>query len=307
MENKDKNIKIDKENAGVRLDVYLNKLNPDFTRSHFKNEIDLGNVLVNKKQVKAGYVLKENDVVYVKYVEPKTLDLTPEDIKLDIVYEDDDLLVLNKPQGMVVHPAVGNYNGTLVNALLYNVKNLSGINGVIRPGIVHRLDKDTSGLMVVAKNDKSHVELSRQIQTKECKRCYLALHDGTPKEDNGVIQNYLTRDNKNRLKYMVSQNNEGKFSESHYKVIAKYNGYSLIEWELKTGRTHQIRIHSAYINHPIVGDKLYNNNPCKFKIDGQLLHSYKLEFTHPTTKKLMKFEIELPVYFKKVIKILENK
>ena len=301
MENKDKNLVVTNEYAGLRLDVFLTKMNPELTRSHFKGEIENGNVLVNNKNVKSGFVLKENDNVFIKYSPPKTMDLTPENIKLDIVYEDDDLLVINKPQGMVVHPAVGNYNGTLVNALLYNVKNLSGINGVIRPGIVHRLDKDTSGLMVVAKNDKAHVELSRQIQTKECKRFYLALHDGTPKEMTGVISNYLTRDNKNRLKYMVSTNNEGKYSESHYKVLTKYVGYSLIEWELKTGRTHQIRVHSAYINHPIVGDKLYNSNPCKFKLSGQLLHSYKLEFTHPTTKQLMKFEIDLPIYFKNVL------
>ena len=297
----DKNIVITAENVGVRLDVFLYELDSSFTRSHYKNEIDIGNVLVNSKKVKAGYNLKLNDEVFIKEYIPVEMDLSPENIDIDIVYEDDDLVVINKAQGMVVHPAVGNYSGTLVNALLYKVKDLSGINGVIRPGIVHRLDKDTSGLMVVAKNDNAHVILSKQIQTKECKRCYLALHDGTPKEETGVITNYLTRDNKNRLKYMVSSDNSGKYSESHYKVLNKYSGYSLVEWELKTGRTHQIRVHSAYIKHPIVGDALYNNNACKFKLNGQLLHSYKLEFTHPKTNKLMKFEIELPDYFKKVI------
>lgn len=297
----DRNIVITEENKGERLDIFLYNIDPDFTRSHYKNEIELGNVLVNDKKVKAGYTLKINDNVFIKEYIPAEMDLTPEDIPLDIVYEDDDLLVINKAQGMVVHPAVGNYSGTLVNALLYHVSNLSGVNGVIRPGIVHRLDKDTSGLMVVAKNDQAHVELSRQIQTKECKRCYLALHDGTPKELEGVIINNLTRDNKNRLKYMVSNSDEGKYSESHYRVLNKYSGYSLIEWELKTGRTHQIRVHSAYIRHPIVGDELYNSNPCKFKLNGQLLHSYKLEFTHPKTKKIMSFEIELPEYFKKIV------
>ena len=301
----DKNIVITAENVGVRLDVFLYELDSSFTRSHYKNEIDIGNVLVNSKKVKAGYNLKLNDEVFIKEYIPVEMDLSPENIDIDIVYEDDDLVVINKAQGMVVHPAVGNYSGTLVNALLYKVKDLSGINGVIRPGIVHRIDKDTSGLMVVAKNDNAHVILSKQIQTKECKRCYLALHDGTPKEETGVITNYLTRDNKNRLKYMVSSDNSGKYSESHYKVINKYNGYSLVEWELKTGRTHQIRVHSAYIKHPIVGDTLYNNNPCKFKLNGQLLHSYKLEFTHPKTNKLMKFEIDLPDYFKKIIDSLK--
>lgn len=297
----DRSIVITENEKGERLDIFLYNLDTSFTRSHYKNEIELGNVLVNDKKVKAGYTLKINDVVFIKEYEPKEMDLSPEDIDIDIVYEDDDLLVINKAQGMVVHPAVGNYSGTLVNALLHHVSNLSGINGVIRPGIVHRLDKDTSGLMVVAKNDHAHVELSRQIQSKECKRCYLALHDGTPKEMEGVISNYLTRDNKNRLKYMVSTTNEGKYSESHYRVISKYNSYSLVEWELKTGRTHQIRVHSAYIRHPIVGDELYNSNPCKFKLNGQLLHSYKLEFTHPTTQKTMKFEIGLPEYFQKIV------
>lgn len=297
----DRNIIITDENKGTRLDIFLYNLDTSFTRSHYKNEIELGNVLVNDKKVKAGYTLRTNDNVFIKEYTPIEMNLDAEDIDIDIVYEDDDLLVINKAQGMVVHPAVGNYSGTLVNALLHHVENLSGINGIIRPGIVHRLDKDTSGLMVVAKNDHAHVELSRQIQTKECKRCYLALHDGTPKDMEGVITNYLTRDTKNRLKYMVSNTDEGKYSESHYRVINKYNGYSLVEWELKTGRTHQIRVHSAYIRHPIVGDELYNSNPCKFKINGQLLHSYKLEFTHPTTKKVMKFEINLPEYFQNIV------
>ena len=306
MENKDKVVIVTNEYAGQRLDVFVYGLNPEFTRSHYKNQIEDGLILVNDKKVKAGYTLKLNDQVFIKYAPLKEMDLTPEDIKLDIIYEDEDLLVINKPQGLVVHPAVGNYSGTLVNALLYNVKNLSGINGVIRPGIVHRLDKDTSGLMVVAKNDFAHVNLSKQIQTKECKRHYIALHDGTPKEMEGVITNYLTRDAKNRLKYMVSKVDEGKFSESHYKVITKFNGYSLIEWELKTGRTHQIRVHSAHIKHPIVGDALYNSNPCKFKLNGQLLHSYKLQFTHPKTNKLLSFEIELPKYFNDVLNTLKD-
>lgn len=306
MENKDKVVVVTNEYVGQRLDVFVYGLNPEFTRSHYKNQIEDGLILVNDKKVKAGYTLKLNDQVFIKYAPPKEMDLTPEDIKLDIVYEDEDLLVINKPQGLVVHPAVGNYSGTLVNALLYNVKNLSGINGVIRPGIVHRLDKDTSGLMVVAKNDFAHVNLSKQIQTKECKRHYIALHDGTPKETEGVITNYLTRDTKNRLKYMVSKVDEGKFSESHYKVINKFNGYSLIEWELKTGRTHQIRVHSAHIKHPIVGDTLYNSNPCKFKLNGQLLHSYKLQFIHPKTNKLLSFEIGLPKYFNDVLNSLKD-
>lgn len=300
----DEKIIITEDTEQKRLDILLFEHNSNYTRSHYKNMIEEGNVLVNGKIVKAGYNTKKNDEVLIKNIEPKKMNLDAENIPLEIVYEDEDLAVINKPQGMVVHPAVGNYSGTLVNALLYNIKNLSGINGVVRPGIVHRLDKDTSGLIIVAKNDFAHVNLSRQIQNKTCKRYYMALMEG--RVEDGVVINYLTRDTKNRLKYMVSENNIGKLSESHYKCIEQLNGYSLVEWELKTGRTHQIRIHSAYIHHPIVGDKLYNSHVCKFNINGQLLHSYKIQFTQPRTNELLKFEVDLPDYFKKVLQHLKK-
>ena len=292
------------EDKNVRLDIFLQNLNPEKSRSHIKHWIENGDVKVNDKVVKAGYSLKENDVVTLGHIEEKVLSVKPQNIDIDIVYEDKDLAVINKPQGMVVHPAINNYDGTLVNALMYKLDSLSSINGVIRPGIVHRLDKDTSGLLVVAKNDNAHISLSNQIASKECRRIYWALVDGIVKSD-GEIKTCIGRDPKNRLKMAVL--NEGKIAETKYKVLEILGNYTLVEYELKTGRTHQIRVHSAYMHHPIVGDKLYNNNKCKFNLNGQLLHAKKLILTHPTTREVMKFESELPEYFKKVLLSLNSK
>ncbi len=297
---------IDSEHNKKRLDSFLFEANSSYTRSHYKNLIDTDKVTVNGSVVKAGYKLKIGDVVEIKDFAPIPLQAEAENIDLNIVYEDDDLVVINKPKGMVVHPACGNWNGTLVNALLYNIKNLSGINGVIRPGIVHRLDKDTSGLLVVAKNDFAHVELSKQIATKQCKRIYLALLNGNLKEDCGVVCNYLTRDPKNRLRYMVSLTNQGKYAETHYTVLERFKDYCLVKFELKTGRTHQIRVHSKHLNHPIVGDELYGSAKSKFKIDGQLLHAHILEFDHPTTKEHMSFSAPVSADFERVLKFLKE-
>lgn len=296
--------KITKDNVGRRLDMFLQNEFQDKTRSHIKHWIENADVLVNGKTVKAGYSLRENDIINLGEIEEKVLSAKPQDIPIDIVYEDEDLAVINKPQGMVVHPAINNYDGTLVNALMYKLDSLSSINGVIRPGIVHRLDKDTSGLLVIAKNDNSHVSLSNQIATKECKRIYWALVDGVVKSD-GEIKTLIGRDKKNRLKMAVT--NDGKVAETKYRVLEVLGNYTLVEFELKTGRTHQIRVHSAYLHHPIVGDKLYNNNKCKFNLNGQLLHAKKLILTHPRTNKLMTFECELPDYFKKVLINLNSK
>lgn len=296
--------KITKDNVGRRLDIFLQNEFQDKTRSHIKHWIDNADVLVNGKTVKAGYSLRENDIINLGEIEEKVLSAKPQDIPIDIVYEDEDLAVINKPQGMVVHPAINNYDGTLVNALMYKLDSLSSINGVIRPGIVHRLDKDTSGLLVIAKNDNAHVSLSNQIATKECKRIYWALVDGVVKSD-GEIKTLIGRDKKNRLKMAVT--NDGKVAETMYRVLEVLGNYTLVEFELKTGRTHQIRVHSAYLHHPIVGDKLYNNNKCKFNLNGQLLHAKKLILTHPRTNKLMTFECELPDYFKKVLINLNSK
>lgn len=290
--------KILSENKGVRLDMFLLSMNSEHTRSHIKNWITNGDALVNGKEVKAGYILKENDIVTLKEIEEKVLSAVPQDIPIDIVYEDDDLAIINKPQGMVVHPAISNYDGTLVNALMFKLKSLSSINGVIRPGIVHRLDKDTSGLLVVAKNDNAHVNLSNQIANKTCKRIYYALVDGVVKSDGEIITN-IGRDPKNRLKMAVVD--EGKVADTKYRVLKDLGKYTLLEFELKTGRTHQIRVHSAYMHHAIVGDKLYNPNKCKFNLNGQLLHAKKLILKHPRDSRLMTFECDLPDYFQKVL------
>ena len=291
--------KISAEQAKTRLDAFLFSADSSFTRSHYKNLIDEGHVLVNGKQVKAGYALKAGDEVLVEMLPPKPLETKAENIPLNIVFEDADLAVINKPKGMVVHPANGNWEGTLVNALLYNIKDLSGINGVVRPGIVHRLDKDTSGLLVVAKNDFAHVELSKQIADKTCKRIYLALLNGNLPNDTGVIKNNLGRDSKNRLRFAVVETG-GKYAETHYTVLKRFKDYCLVQFELKTGRTHQIRVHAKHLNHPIVGDDLYGGKS-KFKTDGQMLHAHTLCFVHPRTNKLMQFTAELPEYFQKIL------
>ena len=297
---------INNEDIGVRLDKFLQTQYPEKTRSHIKHWIEDGVVLVNGKVVKAGYMLKVNDDIEMGEVVEKVLSNEPQDIPIEIVYEDSDLAVINKPQGMVVHPAVKNYDGTLVNALMYKLDSLSSINGVIRPGIVHRLDKDTSGLLVVAKNDNAHVSLSEQISSKGCRRIYWALVDGIVKED-GEIITQIGRDPRNRLKMAVVEDDKGKLAHTKYRVLETFdNKYSLMEFELKTGRTHQIRVHSTYLHHPIVGDKLYNSNKCKFNLQGQLLHAKKLILTHPVTNKVMEFESELPEYFENVLKTLRK-
>ena len=295
---------VDDLSSAVRLDVFLSDALDDWTRSQIKLQIERGGVIVNGKVItKAGTLIKNKDRVEINFlISPDIMNVEPENIPLDIVFEDEYIAVINKPQGMVVHPATSNYDGTLVNALLFKVKNLSSIDGVIRPGIVHRLDKDTSGLLVVAKNDKSHINLSSQISSKECRRIYWALVEGCVKENGEIITNF-GRDTKNRLKMAVLK--EGKIAHTIYRVIQNYKGYTLMEFELKTGRTHQIRVHSLYFGHPIVGDKLYNTNKCKFKLEGQLLHAKKIIFKHPVTNQNMDFDSELPNYFEKVLKSLE--
>lgn len=286
---------------GERLDVYLTNNIENITRSKVKNLIDKNLILVNDKPVKkAGQLLNINDKIKVNIEEEVKLNANPENIPLDIVFENENLLVINKPQGMCVHPAVGNYSGTLVNALTYNVKNLSDINGEYRPGIVHRLDKDTSGLILVAKNDFSHESLAKQIASKVCKRYYLALLEGNLKQDSGTVETFLTRSEKDRKKYEVSVS-KGKFAITNYKVLQRFNGYCLVEFELKTGRTHQIRVHAKYLGHPVVGDKVYGFNKNYSGVNGQLLHAYKISFLEPSTNKELCFEIDLPKYFKDFI------
>lgn len=281
--------KITKDNVGQRLDIFLQSENKDKTRSHIKHWIERGDALVNGDKVKAGYSLKSGDIVSLGEIEEKVLSAKPQDIPIDIVYEDDDLAIINKPQGMVVHPAINNFDGTLVNALMYKLDSLSSINGIIRPGIVHRLDKDTSGLLVVAKNDNSHVNLSRQIANKECRRIYWALLEGVVKSD-GDIKTFMGRDPKNRLKMAVLDS--GKEAETKYKVLEVLGNYTLVEFELKTGRTHQIRVHVASLGAPILGDTLYGKESELIK--RQALHAYFLAFPSPINGETVTVRAPLP-------------
>lgn len=291
-------IKAVAESGGTRLDVFVAE-KAECTRSHAKNLIEEGNVTVNgTKAAKSGALLKAGDVIVIVNPAPKELDLSPQDIPIEIVWQDEDFAVVNKPQGMVVHPAPGAYDNTLVNALLFKLSSLSGINGVARPGIVHRLDKDTSGLLVVAKNDFAHISLQKQIAEKSAKRYYYALVDGVVQKDSGEIRNFLARSTADRKKYAVAK--DGRLAITLYKVVKRYSVYTLMEYELKTGRTHQIRVHSRYIGHPVVGDRTYGGSDA-FGLNGQLLHAYKLVLTHPRTGEEMTFTAPLPDYFQSVL------
>ena len=287
-----------------RLDVFLQE-KLDVSRSHIKNMIESGNVLYNGKVVKCGQKLKKDDQIEYQELQTKQLDLSAQNISIQIVYQDSDMAIINKPQGMVVHPAGGSESGTLVNALLYHIKDLSTINGVVRPGIVHRLDKNTSGLLVIAKNDKAHINLQKQIQTKTCHRHYLALCNGNFKDDDGTITTHISRSLKNRKQMAVCDNSQGKLAITHYHVLKRFVGYTFVEFVLDTGRTHQIRVHCKHINHPIVGDDVYGIKD-KIKTNGQLLHAYKLELDQPTTNQRLTFEAKLPDYFEEVIKKLKE-
>lgn len=287
---------VEKTDGNKRLDVFLEEKIAGITRSKIKKTIDNALVLVNGNKQKAGYKIRANDVIaYNELVEPK-INANPENIKLDIIFENDNLLVINKPSGMVVHPACGNYSGTLVNALANYTKNLSTINGEFRPGIVHRLDKDTSGLLLVAKNDFAHQSLAEQIKTKTCKRYYMAVLEGNLKNDSGIVDTNLARSTKNRKMIDVCESTKGKRAVTLYKVVERLNGFSLVEFELKTGRTHQIRVHAKYLGHPVVGDMTYGFKTHK-ELNGQLLHAYKIEFFEPTTNEKIVLQTKLPQKF----------
>ena len=288
-----------------RLDVFIAD-NGGITRSRAQKLIESGAVTVNGAVVtKASADVKADCQVEITLPNEVELNIPPQNIPLEIVYQDSDLAVINKPQGLTVHPANGINTDTLVNALLFHIKDLSGINGVLRPGIVHRLDKDTSGLLVVAKNDAAHVELQRQIQIKECRRIYLALLEGVVKTDGGVIEQPIGRSKSDRKKMDVVVG--GRQATTHYTVLERFDNYTLVRFELKTGRTHQIRVHAKYMLHPVVGDKTYGYKNCRFALDGQLLHAQTLEFTHPTTGERMSFTAPVPEYFEKVLKLLRTK
>lgn len=287
--------KVDESGHGVRLDIFLSKQFPEYSRSHIKNMIEKGKVIVNNKiATKAGLVLKIGEEISVEEMQVEKISTEAEDVEFEIVYQDSDLAVINKPQGLVVHPCSSTKSGTLVNGLLYKIKDLSGINGSYRPGIVHRLDKDTSGLLVIAKNDFAHINLAEQIKNKVCHRNYLAVLDGNLKDDFGEIKTYIKRDPKDRMKMSVQAN--GRIAITDYKVLKRFEKCCLAEFSLQTGRTHQIRVHSKYLNHPIIGDKLYGKEVKG--LNGQLLHAYKISFLHPRTNERLTFEVPLPNYFK---------
>lgn len=290
---------ITEEYAGQRADVALAAL-LEVTRSNMQKLLEEGRAVKGTKVLKSNYKVKKGDEIIVTLPEPQPLDVQPENIPLDIIYEDDDVVVVNKARGMVVHPAAGNYSGTLVNALLYHCKNLSGINGVIRPGIVHRLDKDTSGIMICAKNDAAHISLSEQIQAKTAKRTYLAVVRGNVKTDSGVIETMIARD-KNDRKKMAVVKEDGRIAITEYKVLERFGKYTIVRCKLRTGRTHQIRVHMEYLGYPLVGDPKYSPMKTPFSIQGQALHSQTLGFTHPRTGERMCFEAPLPEDMHKIV------
>ncbi len=278
-----------------RIDVYLAGA-MDRSRSHVQQLIKEGLITVNGNKVKANFQLSLGDIIQVETQEAVSTEVLAEDIPLDILFEDSDMIIVNKARGMVVHPAAGNYSGTLVNALLFHCKDLSGINGEIRPGIVHRLDKDTSGVMMVAKNDASHLHLAEQIKEHTAKRTYWAIVDGNIPNERGTIKAPIGRHPKDRLKMAVVFENS-KEAVTHFTVLERFGAYTLVECSLETGRTHQIRVHFAYIGHPVVNDPVYGRRKMPFPIEGQALHSRTLDVVHPTTEKAMHLEAPLPQDF----------
>lgn len=286
------------EQNGVRTDVFLSE-NTGLTRSRIKRLADDGKIAVNGVPAPAKKILKAGDAVRLEIPDDRPLDLEPRDIPVDIVYQDEDLAVINKPQGLTVHAGSGTDGDTLVNALLFRLDHLSGINGTLRPGIVHRIDKNTSGLMVVAKNDRAHLSLSAQISDKTCRRIYVALLEGVVKQEEGTIETFLDRSDRDRTKMAVSTH--GRRAITHYRVLQRYAHYTLCEFRLETGRTHQIRVHAKYIGHPVVGDPEYGYKNQKFRLNGQLLHAKELSFVHPVSGEQMTFTAPLPDYFRDVL------
>ena len=292
--------KIIVDNQDVRLDVYITDKYKDLSRTMVQKLIEEGSIKVNGNIKKLSYKVQLNDEISICIPKAKETDLKPQEIPIEVVYEDDDIIVVNKPKGLVVHPANGNPDGTLVNAIMAMCKeSLSGIGGELRPGIVHRLDKDTSGLLIVAKNDKAHINMSEQIKNRQVTKKYIALVRGVIQEDDATIDMPIGRSTKDRKKMAVTKN--GKQAVTHFKVLKRYPKYTLLEVKIDTGRTHQIRVHMAEIGHPVVGDMVYSNGKNDFGIQGQMLHAKSLDFKHPITGKQMHLEAELPQYFKSIL------
>ena len=297
--------KIIAEMENVRLDAYIAQKCENLSRTMIQKLIVDGEILVNGQEKKISYKTKQGDVIEIHIPEAKKINLKAQDIPLDVVYEDDDIIVVNKPKGMVVHPANGNPDGTLVNAVMSLCKgSLSGIGGEIRPGIVHRLDKDTSGLIIIAKNDVAHINLSKQIKDRRVKKIYIALVKGNVSENEATVNMPIGRSTKDRKKMAVRK--DGKEAITHFKVLKRYGKYTLLELKIDTGRTHQIRVHMAEIGHPVVGDMIYSNGKNEFGIEGQMLHAKSLDFQHPVTGKQIHLEAELPKYFEEILSKLDK-
>lgn len=296
---------IDIEYSGNRIDKALSMMDSNLSRMTVQRLINDGKILVNNKSVKVSYKTKVGDEITIEEEEPQNIDIVAQDIPIDVLYEDKDIIVVNKPKGMVVHPANGNPDGTVVNAIMNLCgDSLSGIGGKIRPGIIHRLDKDTSGVLIVAKNDNTHVNISNQIKNRETKKYYIALVRGVIKENEATINMPIGRSKKDRKKMAVTK--DGKEAITHFRVIKRYDNYTLLEIKIDTGRTHQIRVHLAEIGHPVVGDYIYSNGKNPFGVEGQMLHAKQIEFKHPSTGEQMKIEAPVPDYFNEIIEKLNQ-
>ena len=297
---------VTEDESDVRLDSFMAESFPDVSRSFVANLIKSESILVNGRKAKPSYNLKEDDVITADVLEQKEPDILPEDIPLDILYEDDDLAVINKPKGMVVHPAPGHYSGTLVNAIMFHMgSSLSGINGVLRPGIVHRIDRDTTGALIVCKNDMAHRAIAAQIAEHSVNRRYRGIIIGAPPEEEGTVNMPIGRHPTDR-KRMSTHARVSKEAITHYKLLERLGDYSYMEFRLETGRTHQIRVHMSEIGHPILGDEVYGPSKCKFNLQGQTLHAMTIGFAHPRTDEYMEFEAPLPEYFQHLLEVTRN-
>lgn len=300
-----KTISVDENDAGIRIDKYLSE-HGDKTRSFYQKAIEEQKILINDAPVKNNYKLRSGDVITIEPIEEEVLDVHPENIPLDILYEDDDILIVNKPKGMVVHPAPGHPDHTLVNAVMYHCgDSLSAINGVIRPGIVHRIDRDTTGSLIICKNDKAHLFIAEQIKEHTVNRIYRGIVIGRMPVMEGTIDAPIGRSKIDRKKMAIDRVH-GRNAVTHYKVLENFKEYAYCEFKLETGRTHQIRVHMASIGHPLLGDTVYGPSKCKYNLEGQCLHAMTIGFVHPSTKKYVEFQAPLPEYFNKMLKVLEN-